>query len=49
MVEDVAFHCQHVEMFGSVGDDRKLMIWDKRSSDGKPHEAVVLILPSPSK
>jgi len=30
VVEDVAFHLHHAHLFGSVGDDFKLMIWDVR-------------------
>ena len=30
VVEDVAFHLHHAHIFGSVGDDAKLMIWDTR-------------------
>eukprot|EP00004_Rigifila_ramosa_P001621 TRINITY_DN11594_c0_g1_i1.p1 TRINITY_DN11594_c0_g1~~TRINITY_DN11594_c0_g1_i1.p1 ORF type:complete len:420 (+),score=100.39 TRINITY_DN11594_c0_g1_i1:1-1260(+) len=30
VVEDVAWHLHHDHLFGSVGDDRKLMIWDTR-------------------
>ena len=30
VVEDVAFSCHHASLFGSVGDDCKLLIWDTR-------------------
>ena len=30
IVEDVAWHELHADIFASVGDDRKLMIWDTR-------------------
>lgn len=30
VVEDVAWHPKHGSLFGSVGDDRKLIIWDIR-------------------
>ncbi|CAF4784033.1 unnamed protein product, partial [Rotaria sp. Silwood1] len=30
---DVAWHCTHPTIFGSVGDDQKLMIWDTRSNN----------------
>ena len=30
VVEDVAWHLHHSSMFGSVADDKKLMIWDIR-------------------
>jgi len=39
VVEDVQFHLHHESIFGSVGDDKKLMIWDTRSSD-KPANIV---------
>ncbi|PAV75050.1 hypothetical protein WR25_06374 [Diploscapter pachys] len=32
VVEDVAWHILHQEVFGSVGDDHKLIIWDARNS-----------------
>lgn len=35
VVEDVAWHMHHKTIFGSVGDDRKLMIWDTREKDRK--------------
>lgn len=35
VVEDVAWHMHHKTVFGSVGDDRKLMIWDTREKDRK--------------
>ena len=37
VVEDVAYHLHHQNLFGSVGDDCKLMIWDTR--DGKTDRA----------
>jgi len=30
VVEDVAWHSKHEHMFGSVGDDRQLLLWDTR-------------------
>ena len=30
VVEDVAWHGTHPHLFGSVGDDRQLMLWDTR-------------------
>ena len=30
VVEDVAWHSLHPDIFASVGDDKKLMIWDLR-------------------
>jgi len=32
VVEDVAFHLHHANLFGSVGDDAKLMLWDLRDN-----------------
>ena len=32
VVEDVTWHLLHQSLFGSVGDDQKLMIWDTRSN-----------------
>ncbi|CAF0908053.1 unnamed protein product [Rotaria sordida] len=41
VVEDVAWHLFHETLFGSVGDDCKLMIWDTRSSNyTKPSHVV---------
>ncbi|VDK44972.1 unnamed protein product [Anisakis simplex] len=41
VVEDVAWHVLHDAVFGSVGDDHKLMIWDTRNnSDTKPAHTV---------
>lgn len=41
VVEDVAWHVQHENLFGSVGDDRQLLIWDTRSPAlEKPAHAV---------
>eukprot|EP00887_Chlorella_sp_A99_P007667 scaffold20.g7667.t1 len=37
VVEDVAWHPRHGDLFGSVGDDRKLILWDLR----KPAAAAV--------
>jgi len=34
VVEDVAWHAQHPARFGSVGDDRALMLWDARAGGG---------------
>ena len=31
VVEDVAWHCHHKDLFGSCGDDKKVNIWDTRS------------------
>ncbi|KAE9552088.1 hypothetical protein FO519_004714 [Halicephalobus sp. NKZ332] len=35
VVEDVAWHVLHEHVFGSVGDDHKLMIWDDRTSNNR--------------
>jgi len=41
VVEDVAWHLLHVNLFGSVADDQRLMIWDTRSSNtSKPSHTV---------
>ena len=32
VVEDVAWHCQLPHMFGSVGDDKSLKLWDTRKA-----------------
>lgn len=42
VVEDVAWHLRHEYLFGSVGDDQYLFIWDLRSSSTtKPVQSVV--------
>ncbi len=30
LVQDVAWHCHHKDIFGSVGDDKHLILWDTR-------------------
>jgi len=41
VVEDVAWHLLHDSMFGSVGDDKKLMLWDTRSNNqNKPTQII---------
>jgi len=41
VVEDVAWHLHHHEIFGSVADDKKLMIWDTREKNTyKPTNVV---------
>ena len=41
VVEDVAWHLSHDYLFGSVGDDKQLFIWDLRASNvEKPLHAV---------
>uniref|UniRef100_A0A5S6Q5W0 WD_REPEATS_REGION domain-containing protein n=1 Tax=Trichuris muris TaxID=70415 RepID=A0A5S6Q5W0_TRIMR len=42
IVEDVAWHVLHESIFGSVGDDRNLLIWDTRSKEVKKPTHVVL-------
>ncbi|XP_074570449.1 WD-40 repeat-containing protein MSI2-like [Curcuma longa] len=40
-VKDVAWHLKNENMFGSVGNDHLLMIWDLRSSaSGKPQQSL---------
>jgi hypothetical protein len=34
VVEDVAWHCHHADIFGSVGDDKHLILWDLRRPPG---------------
>ncbi|MQL89935.1 hypothetical protein Taro_022524, partial [Colocasia esculenta] len=42
MVEDVAWHLKNENLFGSVGDDHMLMIWDLRSAASKkPQQSVI--------
>lgn len=42
VVEDVAWHLRHEYLFGSVGDDQYLHIWDLRTpSTTKPIQSVV--------
>ncbi|KAG6748859.1 hypothetical protein POTOM_048796 [Populus tomentosa] len=42
VVEDVAWHLRHEHLFGSVGDDQYLLIWDLRTpSVTKPVHSVV--------
>lgn len=40
-VEDVAWHIKDENMFGSVGDDHKLMIWDLRSTSVTPQQSII--------
>ncbi|CAL9082931.1 unnamed protein product [Musa acuminata var. zebrina] len=40
-VEDVAWHLKNENIFGSVGDDHLLMIWDLRSSSLKKPQHLV--------
>ena len=39
MIEDVAWHQHHADIFGSVGDDRQLVLWDAR----KPPQHGVMV------
>ncbi|KAL5977376.1 Chromatin assembly complex, subunit 3 [Asimina triloba] len=42
VVEDVAWHLRHEYLFGSVGDDHHLLIWDLRMpSANKPVQSIV--------
>lgn len=41
VVEDVAWHPRHSSMFGSVGDDKKLILWDMRKPDGAAQDKEV--------
>mmetsp|Transcript_6647 Transcript_6647/g.10055 ORF Transcript_6647/g.10055 Transcript_6647/m.10055 type:complete len:427 (-) Transcript_6647:164-1444(-) len=40
VVEDVAWHLHHECYFGSVGDDKQLMIWDTRQDPTTPTACV---------
>ncbi len=40
VVEDVAWSKQHAEIFASVGDDKRLLIWDSRKESKKPTHQV---------
>jgi len=41
-VEDVSWHLKHEYLFGSVGDDCHLLIWDMRTAEpNKPQQSVV--------
>lgn len=42
VIEDVKWHRQHPNLFGSVGDDKKLMIWDTRSPNKNQPSSSVL-------
>lgn len=47
MVEDVAWHLKNENLFGSVGDDCYLMIWDLRTNTAQhsvqAHEKEVIL------
>ena len=36
VVEDVCWHASHENIFGSVGDDMRVMVWDTRNANNKP-------------
>lgn len=40
-VEDVDWHFENENLFGSVGDDHRLMLWDTRSSKKPEHSVIV--------
>jgi WD40 repeat protein len=40
VVEDVDWHKHYLHMFGSVGDDSQLLIWDSRDKSGNPTHTV---------
>lgn len=40
MVGDVSWHSMNENLFGSVGDDCRLIIWDLRTN--KPQQSVVV-------
>ena len=40
VVEDVSWLSKHQYLFGSVGDDKMLMIWDTRKAASAPAAAV---------
>lgn len=40
VVEDVQFHCHNPDMFASCGDDKMLMLWDRRDAT-KPQNKIV--------
>jgi len=42
VVESVAYHCHHPNIFGSASDDKSVMIWDTRSNDtARPSNSVI--------
>jgi len=40
VVEDVAWHSKHEHIFGSVGDDKQLLLWDTRKPSSDPSSRV---------
>ncbi|KAJ2514500.1 Histone acetyltransferase type B subunit 2, partial [Coemansia sp. RSA 2049] len=42
IVEDVAWHSMHADIFASVGDDRRLLLWDTRKDPGAQPAADVV-------
>lgn len=43
VVEDVDWHRQYTHLFGSVGDDGRLLLWDSRENTNTPTHEVVAI------
>ncbi|KAG6619945.1 histone-binding protein rbbp4 [Phytophthora cinnamomi] len=41
VIEDVAWHRHHPKIFGSVGDDKKMLLWDTRSESYDKPSAIV--------
>ena len=41
VIEDVAWHQKHEHIFGSVGDDKKMILWDTRASPADAATATV--------
>jgi len=40
VVEDVAWHRKNESVFGSVGDDKKILLWDTRQTPEKPMHSI---------
>ena len=40
VVEDVAWHSKHEHIFGSVGDDKQLLLWDTRKPSSDPSSKI---------
>lgn len=47
VVEDVSWHSKNENLFGSVGDDGNVILWDLRTNKAqqsvKPHEREVML------
>lgn len=43
IVEDVDWHKFYAHLFGSVGDDSQLLLWDSRDASGKPTDRYDLL------